>query len=96
MAPVSLISVVTSRSLWEWCGLQGLLLAVGIFESPRSFIGGSSFFFVSGTDVAFSARSATSRPQPTTSCRLWKEWQQRARHRHGLEVEDEGHLKILM
>jgi hypothetical protein len=58
---------------------------VGIFRSSRSFIDGSSFFFVSGTDVAFWARSATSRPQ-TNNIML-------ARHRHGLEVEDEGHLK---
>jgi hypothetical protein len=49
----SFISMVTLRSLWEWCGLQGLLLAVGIFGSSRSFIGGSSLFFVFGTDVAF-------------------------------------------
>jgi hypothetical protein len=47
------ISMATSRSLWEWCGYQGLLLVVGIFRSSRSFIGGSSFFFISWTDVAF-------------------------------------------
>jgi hypothetical protein len=37
----------------EWCGHERLLLAVGIFGSSRSFINGSSFFYVSGTDVAF-------------------------------------------
>jgi hypothetical protein len=42
-----------SRSLWEWCGLQGFRLAVGIFGSSRSFIGSSSFFVVFGTDVVF-------------------------------------------
>jgi hypothetical protein len=50
---------------------------MGIFGSSRSFISGSSFFFVTGTDVAFLTRSVTYRPQPTTSCRLWKERQWR-------------------
>jgi hypothetical protein len=58
-----------------------------MFGSSRSFIGSSSFFFVFGTDVVFLTRSATSRPQPTTSGRLREE---RQRRRAGLEVEDEG------
>jgi hypothetical protein len=47
------ISTTTSRNLWELCDHQELLLIVGIFGSSRSFIGGSSFFFVSRTNVAF-------------------------------------------
>jgi hypothetical protein len=50
---------------------------VGIFGSSRSFIGSSSYFFVSGTDVVFSIRSATSRPQSTTSGWLREERQRR-------------------
>jgi hypothetical protein len=81
---------------------------VWIFGSSRSFIGSSSFFFVSGTDVVFLTCSATSRPQPTTSAdrRLPVRNQQRqptqggaaavARRRHGLEVEDKGLLKDLV
>jgi hypothetical protein len=60
-----------------WCGLRGFRLAVGAFESSRSFIGNSSYFFVSGMDVVFSTRSVTSRPQPTTLSRL-REKRQRA------------------
>jgi hypothetical protein len=48
---------------------------VGIFGSSRSFIGSSSFFFVSGTIVVFLTRSATSRPQTTMSGRLREERQ---------------------
>jgi hypothetical protein len=43
---------------------RGLLLAVGIFISSRSFIDDYSFFFAFRTDVIFLTRSATSRPQP--------------------------------
>jgi hypothetical protein len=50
---------------------------VGIFGSSRSFIGSSSFFFVFGVDVVFLTRSATSRPQSTTSGRLREERQRR-------------------
>jgi hypothetical protein len=39
--------------LWEWCGSRGLLVAVGISRSARSFIDGYFFFFVSGMDVVF-------------------------------------------
>jgi hypothetical protein len=63
--------------LVEVVSLRGLCLAVGIFISSRSFIGGSSFFLVFGTDVVFLTCSATSRPQPTTSGRF-KEERQRA------------------
>jgi hypothetical protein len=38
-----------------------------------SFIGSSSFFFVSGTDVVFLTYSVTSHPQPTMSGRLREE-----------------------
>jgi hypothetical protein len=69
------ISTATSRDLWECCGLRGFHLAVGILGSSRSFIGSSFFFFVSGTDVVFLTRSATFRPQPSTSGRLRKERQ---------------------
>jgi hypothetical protein len=48
---------------------------VGIFGSSRSFIGSSSFFFVSGTDAVFLTYLAISRPQPTTSGRLREERQ---------------------
>jgi hypothetical protein len=51
---------------------------LGIFESSRSFIGGSSFFFVSGTNMIFLTRLVTFCPQPTTSIRL-KEKRQRRR-----------------
>jgi hypothetical protein len=63
--------MATSRSLWEWCGHQGLLLAVGIFGSSRIFIGASSFFFISVADVDFSAG-----PFDDLG-RLWEEWQRR-------------------
>jgi hypothetical protein len=36
-------------------------------RSSWSFIDGYFFFFVSGTDVIFLTRSATSHPQPATS-----------------------------
>jgi hypothetical protein len=49
---------------------SGISSSYGIFGSSRSFIDSSSFFFVFGTDVVFLTRSATSRPQPTTSGRL--------------------------
>jgi hypothetical protein len=49
---------------------------VGIFGSLRSFIG-NYFFFVSGTDVVFMTRSATSSLQPTTSGQLRKKRQRR-------------------
>jgi hypothetical protein len=58
------------------CGLRGFCLAVGIFGSLRSFIGNYSFF-VSGTDVVFMTRSATSSLQPTTSGQLRKKRQRR-------------------
>jgi hypothetical protein len=51
---------------------------VRIFGSSRSFIGSSSYFFVFGTDVVLSIRSATSHPQPTMSGRLKEERQRRA------------------
>jgi hypothetical protein len=66
---------------------------VRIFRSSRSFIGSSFFFFISGTDVVFLTRLATSRPQPTTS---EEGAAAAARRRHGLEVEDEGLLKDLI
>jgi hypothetical protein len=46
----------------------------------------------SGTDVAFWARSTTSHPQLTTTGQLGGS-AAATRRRHGLEVEDEGHLK---
>jgi hypothetical protein len=52
-------------------------LAVGIFGSSRRFISGASFFFISGTDVAFWARLGTYHWQPTMSGRLWVERQRR-------------------
>jgi hypothetical protein len=69
--------VVMSRNLRVLCGSWGLLLAVGISGSSRSFINGYSFFFVSGTDMLFMTCSATSRPQPTTSGQLREECQRR-------------------
>jgi hypothetical protein len=71
--------------LWELCGHQGLLLAVGTFELSRSFIGGSFFFFVW-------AHSATFRLEPTTSGLLGGAAAP-ACHRYGLEVEVEVSLK---
>jgi hypothetical protein len=68
-----------------------ILSSCGIFGSSRSFIGSLSYFFVSGMDVVFSTHSATSCPQlfrPTQG-----EAAASARHRHGLEVENEGFLK---
>jgi hypothetical protein len=62
---------------------------VGTFESSRSYIGGTFFFYIFGTDVAFWARLATSRLQPTTLGPAAA-----ARRRHGLEVEDKAHLKF--
>jgi hypothetical protein len=52
--------MVTSISLWEWRGLQRLLLLVRIFEPSKSFIGNSSFYFVFGMNVVFLIGSATS------------------------------------
>jgi hypothetical protein len=66
------------NQLKEWCGLRGFLLVVAISGSSKSFMGSSSFFSVSETDVVFLTRSATSRPQPTTSVRLREERQQRS------------------
>jgi hypothetical protein len=64
--------------LWEWFGLRGFRLAVGIFGSSRSIIGSSSFFFFfSGMDVVFLTHSVNSRPQTTTSGRLREERQRR-------------------
>jgi hypothetical protein len=48
---------------------------VVISRSSRSFIDGYSFFFVYGTYVIFLTRSATFRPQPSTSGRLREERQ---------------------
>jgi hypothetical protein len=50
-----------AEKLVEWCGFRGLLLAVGISGSSRSFIDGYFFFFISKTDVVFLTRSATFR-----------------------------------
>jgi hypothetical protein len=60
---------------------------VGIFGSSRSFIGGSSFFFVSGMDICglldpfgdFSSATNNFRPALGGAAAA-------ARHRHGLEV----------
>jgi hypothetical protein len=72
------------RSLWGWCGSRGLLLAVGISASSRSFIDGYSFFFVS----------------EKAGCGLHDPFGDSlggagaaARRRLGLEVEDDRHLK---
>jgi hypothetical protein len=65
----------------------------GIFGSSRSFIGGSSFFFIFGTDCGllglfgdFSSASNNVRPALGGAAAA-------VHRRHGLEVEDEGHLK---
>jgi hypothetical protein len=50
---------------------------VGFSRSSRRCIDGYSFFFVSGADVVFLTRSATSRMQPITLGRLREEWQRR-------------------
>jgi hypothetical protein len=63
-----LVGVVWSSRISSGCG---------IFGSSRSFIGSSSYFFVSGTDVVFSTRSATSCPQSTTPGQLREERQRR-------------------
>jgi hypothetical protein len=80
------VGVVWSSRTSSGCG--------DLFGSSRSFISGSSFFFVFGADVAFRAHSATFRPQLTTLGQLWEE--QRRRHDvdiYSLGIEDEGHLK---
>jgi hypothetical protein len=69
---------------------------VGVVWSSRTSSGGSSFFFVYGTDVAFLARSATSRSQLTTSCRLWKERQRRRAVDTVWRLKMKGISKILM
>jgi hypothetical protein len=68
---------------------------VGIFGSSRSFIGSSSFFFVSETDVIFLTR------RRLTVCNQQRQADlggaaAAAHRRHGLEVEDEGFLKDLI
>jgi hypothetical protein len=47
-ARIFFISMVTSRTLWEWCGSMGLHMDVRISGLPRSFIDVYSLFFVSG------------------------------------------------
>jgi hypothetical protein len=71
-------------------------LAVGIFGSPRSFIGSSSFFFVFGTDVVFLTRSVTSRLQPTTLGRLREERQRRRAVDTVWRLKMKGFSRILL
>jgi hypothetical protein len=67
---------------------------VGIFGSSRSFIGSSSFFFVSGMDICGLLGPFGDFPSAINNVRPALEGAAAAaRHRHGLEVEDEGHLK---
>jgi hypothetical protein len=64
-----LVGVVWSSRILSGCG--------DLWIASRSYIGSSSLFFVSGTNVVFLTRSATSRPQPTISGRLREERQRR-------------------
>jgi hypothetical protein len=47
-------------------------------------------------DVVFLTHSTTSSPQQTTSQANSRRSGIGARHRHGLEVKDEGHLKDIV
>ena len=56
----------------------------------------SSFFFGFGTDVIFLTRSATSRPQPTTSGRFWEERQRRGAVDTVWRLKTKGISRILL
>jgi hypothetical protein len=81
-----------SRSLWEWCGHEGPLLAVGIFESSELH---QRFILLlrlrdgcglRGPFGDFPSTTNNVRPAPGGAVVA-------AGRRHGLEVKDEGHLK---
>jgi hypothetical protein len=80
--------LVATRSLWELCGSQE--------GDPWSFIGDYSFFLISGTDAVFLDLFYDFPSSPNNVRAVQRGAAAAARRRHGLEVEDKGHLKYFI